>query len=193
MKFVTALLLLIGFIAAPALADMPAGFVTRILASHNAERANVGAPPMNWNASLAADAQVWADHLAQTGRFEHSPQPPREHAVGENLWMGTAHAYSFEEMVGGWIDERKDFVDGIFPNVSRTGNWEDVGHYTQLIWADTQEVGCALSSNGADEYLVCRYAKAGNWFGEPIMRHPPIQYARNEMRSTPKLAVYLPD
>lgn len=193
MKFAKGLLIFFSFFAGAAQSAVPADFVARMLASHNAERANVGAPPMRWNASLAEDAQVWADYLARSGRFEHSPQPPREHAVGENLWMGTAHAYSFEEMVGDWVDERKDFVDGIFPNVSRTGNWEDVGHYTQLIWADTQEVGCALATNGADDYLVCRYAKAGNWFGEPIMRHAPTQYARNDARSAPKLAVFIPD
>jgi len=50
-----------------------ADFNQRLLATHNAERAAIGVPPLAWNASLAADARVWADELAATGRFEHSP------------------------------------------------------------------------------------------------------------------------
>ena len=30
-------------------------------------------------------------------------------------------------MIARWIGERQNLVPGIFPNVSRTGNWEDVG------------------------------------------------------------------
>ena len=51
--------------------------------------------------------------------------------------MGTHGAFSVEAMVGGWASEKRFFAAGIFPNVSRTGDWEDVGHYTQMIWPTT--------------------------------------------------------
>ena len=41
--------------------------------------------------------------------------------------MGTRGAFTAEEMVGDWIAEKKMFRAGVFPNVSATGNWEDVG------------------------------------------------------------------
>ncbi len=143
----------------------PRSFDSRLLSAHNAERVRKFAPPLIWSPALARDAAAWATTLANSGKFEHAPQRNSGSPQGENLWMGTQGAYAPEEMVQSWIDEKSDYRRGLFPNVSRTGNWSDVGHYTQLIWGDTKEVGCARASNGADDYLVCRYFPAGNWIG----------------------------
>jgi hypothetical protein len=53
-------------------------------------------------------------------------------------------------------------------DVSTSGQWEDVGHYTQVIWRDTTQVGCALVTvaSGEDEILVCRYLDGGNVTGQ---------------------------
>jgi hypothetical protein len=72
-------------------------------------------------------------------------------------------------MVGGWIDEKRYFINGVTPNFSTTGNYEDVAHYTQIIWRGTRTVGCALASNATDDYLVCRYAPAGNVVGQKAL------------------------
>jgi hypothetical protein len=71
-------------------------------------------------------------------------------------------------MVGNWASERRYFVPGTFPNNSRSGNWEDIGHYTQMIWPTTTHVGCALASNATTDYLVCRYSPAGNVDGRVV-------------------------
>jgi uncharacterized protein YkwD len=136
-----------------------------ILAAHNRERDRIGVPPLAWDDRLAGEARQWAQSLARRRAFEHS------HAirgVGENLWMGTSGAYSPDEMIGGFIAEGRQFRPGRFPNVSRTGNWADVGHYTQLVWANTRYVGCALARGGGDDYLVCRYWPAGNVMGQRV-------------------------
>ena len=57
---------------------------------------------------------------------------------------------------------------GIFPTVSRSGNWETVGHYTQMVWPTTTRVGCAVASNASNDFLVCRYSPAGNIDGRPV-------------------------
>ncbi len=49
---------------------------------------------------------------------------------------------------------------------STTGRVEDVGHYTQLVWRATSQVGCAEATGTREDILVCRYAEAGNWRGE---------------------------
>ena len=164
------LIALMMLAAAPAAAqpNFAAQFPARVLALHNAARAQVGAPPLAWDNDLGTAAGQYAAQMAMTGRFEHSDRSGRR-GIGENLWMGTHGAYSVETMVGNWVGERGMFFPGIFPNNSSTGNWADVGHYTQLIWPTTTRVGCALASNGRTDYLVCRYAPAGNidgrWVG----------------------------
>lgn len=143
----------------------PASFEQRILMAHNGERLELGLPPLNWNDALAQSAQQWADHLAATGRFEHAPEN-RDAPQGENLWEGSKGYFSPEAMVDAWIREKRFFRPGIFPNNSTTGRVEDVGHYTQLVWRATHEVGCAEASSGSDDILVCRYAEAGNYIGD---------------------------
>jgi hypothetical protein len=142
-------------------------FSARVLATHNRERAEFGIAPMRWNPALAADAQKWANYLARTGRFEHSPEDPTDpDPQGENLWAGTRAYFSPEAMVDAWIREKKYFVPGMFPQNSMTGRVEDVGHFTQVVWRDSGEVGCAKATDTDEDILVCRYAHAGNWVGE---------------------------
>ncbi len=148
----------------PALRER-SGVSARLLAAHNRERVRLGIAPLAWNDRLSAEAQRWANSLARRRAFEHARGL---RGVGENLWTGTAGSYSPEEMIGGFIDEARDFRPGKFPNVSRTGNWSDVGHYTQLIWPATREVGCALARGRSNEVLVCRYFPAGNVAGQRV-------------------------
>jgi uncharacterized protein YkwD len=146
---------------------LSSGFDTRILAAHNRERDSLNIAPLRWNESLAASAQLWANHLAATGSFEHAPERASD-PQGENLWAGTKNAFALESRVGAWIREKKFFKQGIFPQNSTTGRIEDVGHYTQLIWRDTRDVGCATATGREEEVLVCRYSSAGNYVGEAV-------------------------
>ncbi|MGV8929649.1 MAG: CAP domain-containing protein [Brevundimonas sp.] len=134
----------------------------RLLAAHNAERAKAGTPPLVWDDQLEAEAQVWATALIARDAFEHDPA---QHGHGENLWSGwspSGRVYTPEDMLGDWIAEKADYRHDAFPQVSRTGNWADVSHYTQVIWRTTTHVGCALAARGDRTVLACRYAPPGN-------------------------------
>jgi hypothetical protein len=139
-----------------------------MLAAHNKVRAEAGMAPLVWDRSLGEAAANYAVYLALTNSFQHSDQSHRPDS-GENLWMGTRGAFTFEAMVGGWSSERRDFVPGIFPAVARGGAWEKVGHYTQMVWPTTTKVGCAVASNATSDFLVCRYSPAGNILGSPLL------------------------
>jgi hypothetical protein len=156
-----------GAASAPAAPIVASDFPSRILAAHNAERARMGTPPLVWDPELGNGAAAYAQQMATTGMFQHSNRQARR-GIGENLWMGSHAAFSIETMVGGWSSERRYFVPGVFPNNSRTGNWVDVGHYTQLIWRTTTRIGCAIASTPRVDYLVCRYSPAGNMDGRPV-------------------------
>ncbi|HWH17287.1 MAG TPA: CAP domain-containing protein, partial [Allosphingosinicella sp.] len=64
--------------------------------------------------------------------------------------------------------ERRYFRAGVFPNVSSSGNWSDVGHYTQMVWRGTTSVGCALHQSPRWDFLICRYAPSGNVVGQRV-------------------------
>ena len=152
-------------LAAPALTGTTGRLTSldaRLLAAHNRERSAARLPAMAWDPALAAEAEAWARRLAASGDLEHSDGDEE----GENLWLGTKGAYAPEQMVGLWIEEKANYRPGPIPAVSRTGDFEDVGHYTQLMWRDTDRVGCALAAGREDEVLVCRYRQPGNVEGE---------------------------
>lgn len=138
----------------------PKGLVSNILAVHNRYRAEVGVPALTWDSRLAASAQRWANYLARTGKFKHSPRG------GENLAKGTAGYYSTVELLNMWGDEKKYFIAGrAIPKVSKTGKFEDVGHYTQMTWSTTTKVGGAIARGRGYDVLVCHYNPSGNVIG----------------------------
>ncbi|MEO6248396.1 MAG: CAP domain-containing protein [Sphingomicrobium sp.] len=140
---------------------------------HNQARRAFGVTPLAWNAQLAEAARGYAERMAATGIYDHDATPGRRKAMGENIWRGARGVFSYEMMVGVMIDEVRLFDRGVFPAVSRTGNWHDVAHYTQIIWPTTTEIGCGLASGATMDYFVCRYAPAGNKDGtmlDPTLR-----------------------
>jgi hypothetical protein len=134
------------------------------LSEHNRARREVGLEPLRWNHELRRDALVWAENLAVRRAFQHDPDLLRR-KQGENLWKGTRDTYAPWQMIDLFVAEKRMFRPGVFPDVSRTGRWADVGHYTQIIWPETREVGCATAVNARHEVLVCRYWPAGNQIG----------------------------
>jgi hypothetical protein len=138
----------------------------RLLAAHNRERALVGAPPLQWDSDLAAHAASYAPILANLHALVHAPRETRR-GERENLakaWHGTL---SPEQMIELWCREKQFLQAGIFPSISRTGWWEDVAHYTQVVWPTTTRVGCAIFTADWD-YLICRYSPPGNIDGKPV-------------------------
>ena len=138
-----------------------------MLDAHNGERAAFGHAPLAWDDALAADAARYAAEMARTGAYRHSLRASRTIPSGENLWMGPRRLYSYQVMAQAFLDEKADFIPTAkLPDFSRTGHWQQVAHYTQMIWRGTQKVGCALGEGRDYQYLVCRYFPAGNAFGQ---------------------------
>lgn len=138
-----------------------------LVEQHNVERRQRGAAPLSWDPALAQGAQVYANELARLNLLRHSPRNVRR-GIGENLWRGTRDYFRPSRMVGDWASERSMFRPANFPAVSKTGNWADVGHYTQIIWPGTQRVGCAIAKSASSDVLVCRYWPSGNVDGQRL-------------------------
>ena len=143
-------------------------YAGELLARHNDDRRHTGVPALAWDPALAQSAQVCANELARLNLLRHSSKVLRR-GLGENLWIGTRDYFRPARMVGAWASESSMFSPGIFPAVSRTGNWADVGHFTQMIGPGTQRVGCAIAKSASADVLECRYWPSGNVDGQ---RHP---------------------
>jgi hypothetical protein len=160
----TVIAIALGLAATPAAAQDHLS--TRLLAAHNQERLAVGHAPLQWDERLAADAASYGPVLASVRRLIHSPRDARP-GQSENLAMATRGSRSPEQLVDLWSREKLLLRPGVFPAVGRTGRWEDVAHYTQMVWPTTTRVGCAVH-RGDWDYLVCRYSPKGNIDGKPV-------------------------
>jgi uncharacterized protein YkwD len=127
-----------------------------ILAAHNSVRSHLGLASLAWSDRLAEHAQDWANTLLARREFAHRPNGK----YGENLFEITGGAAAPAQVVAEWASESRDYDYA-------TNKCRGVcGHYTQIVWADTKEVGCAAARGKGREVWVCNYDPPGNWVGQ---------------------------
>jgi len=130
-------------------------FQQRILTAQNQVRAQVHEPPLQWSSKLAAVAQDWANRLIKNGTFLHRTGSP----YGENLYMDQPGPATPEDVVRAWAAEAANYR---YDSNTCRGL---CGHYTQIVWRDTTQVGCAVSRGSGREVWVCNYYPPGNYVG----------------------------
>jgi len=141
-----------------------------VTAAHNAVRATASpAPnpplaPLCWNAGVASVAQAWANAC----EWRHNPnltnlgeniaafggsQPATVGVAAVNLWAGEAGNYHYSS----------NSCSGV------------CGHYTQIVWRSTTQVGCGVrvcttgspfNSGTTWTMVVCDYQPPGNFRGQ---------------------------
>ena len=111
---------------------------------------------MTWSDRLAARSQDWAETLLARGQFGHRPNS----TYGENLFEIDGAPASAAEVVNVWAAESRNYDY----NSNRCRGV--CGHYTQIVWSDTKEVGCAVARGGGREVWVCNYDPPGNRVGK---------------------------
>ncbi len=140
-----------------------------ITQAHNAVRASVGVPPLVWDPELAVVAQTWADgcvdNESPTGLVDHNADRSSNYPgfVGENIY-GTSQTPTAQGAVDRWAAEAADYD---YDSNSCSGV---CGHYTQVVWATTERLGCGVSQCAGLQFggtIVCNYSPAGNTGGRP--------------------------
>jgi pathogenesis-related protein 1 len=162
------------------------GRLIGITAAHNAVRArprlvnnpapNPALPPLTWSTDLAATAQAYADKLAQGDcQLVHSMAP----GLGENLAYYGGQKATATQAVEGWAAEEQCYTFGTFMrddvcDMTCTDKQfsNGCGHYTQLVWRNTSQVGCGVATCTAklrgleQEIWVCNYKAPGNYISQ---------------------------
>jgi hypothetical protein len=141
---------------------------------HNQVRAAVQTttplPPMQWDPALAAYAAQWAAMCKDggdsvNGLIDHNPNRQNVAGysyIGENIFGGGGPATA-KQAVDSWASEKANFT---YP----TGCSGICGHYTQIVWRTSTNVGCALQVCPGLAYgntIVCDYGPGGNSGGAP--------------------------
>jgi len=126
---------------------------------HNEIRAEVfSGSKMTWNDSLALSAQSHADKLAKENAFYHSNSN-----YGENLYAHSSKGVSYVKAIDSWYSEKADY--NTKTKTCNTG--KTCGHYTQMIWENSTELGCGTSSSATwGTIVVCQYNPPGNYTGQ---------------------------
>lgn len=135
---------------------IPANAASEILAAHNQVRTRVGVRPLTWSGELAAYAREWAESLLRRNEFRHRI----DGRFGENLFEIRGASTTGARVVREWASESAEYD-------ARRNRCRGVcGHYTQIVWAATERVGCAVARRGRREVWVCNYDPPGNVAGE---------------------------
>ncbi|XP_077770023.1 GLIPR1-like protein 1 isoform X1 [Canis aureus] len=173
-------------------------FRERCLDAHNALRARVLPPAadmrhLSWDDGLAKTAKAWAN----TCRFEHNSCLSKSYEchptfqyIGENIWLGGLSIFSPKSAVDAWFNET-EYYD--YDTLSCT---KVCGHYTQVVWANSYKVGCAVTMcpklGGYETVIfVCNYGPAGNYLNRPpYTRGVPCSLCTEEETCTNNLCLF---
>ncbi|NWT05101.1 GLIP1 protein, partial [Mionectes macconnelli] len=168
-----------------------AKFIKDCVTAHNTLRSKVNPAAsnmfrMSWDATLAKTAKAWAKKC----KFKHNTNlkiPGKIHPtfplVGENIWTGTATTFSVGAALSDWFNEGSSYD---FSTNSCNGM---CGHYTQVVWAESYKVGCAVhfcktvehfSQVSEAAHFICNYGPAGNYPRKPYKAGQPCSGCSNE-------------
>ncbi|XP_057878896.1 glioma pathogenesis-related protein 1 [Melospiza melodia melodia] len=152
-------------------------FIKLCVETHNTLRSGVNPPAsnmlwMSWDPDLAKTAKAWAKkclfkhniYLKERGKVH-----PKFAFAGENIWTGSASAFTVKGALAAWYGE-VEFYDYDTNACSRV-----CGHYTQVVWATSYKVGCAVQYCPTVQYIsirnaahfICNYGPPGNYPVKP--------------------------
>ncbi|KAJ6639770.1 Protein PRY2, partial [Pseudolycoriella hygida] len=164
-----------------------ADYVSVAVNTHNQYRSRHGSPNVSARSTdINTHAQNWANYLAKTDKFIHSNGP-----YGENLY----------KIWGGSTDKNSIIADAIraFYSEIKYYDWKHpgfsmkTGHFTQLIWKSSIEIGVGIATFPDKRYkqrtVVCiNYRPPGNvsnQFSQNVL--PPrvsLDYINDDFDST---------
>ena len=129
-----------------------ADFRKSILDTTNALRAKHDSQPLKWSAEAASKAEELVKEIAASGQLKHG----KHEGMGQNIAYSMGKEFTGADAANMWYKEISNY------NFKKPGFKGNTGHFTQLVWADTKEMGAAVSVVGNKTYVVANYIPPGN-------------------------------
>ena len=107
---------------------------------------------MKWSPSAASKAKEWAKHIADSGLLEHG----NHDGMGQNIAYMMGREPTAQDIADLWYKEISDY------NFDQPGFNNNTGHFTQMVWDSSTQMGAAIVTNGNKYYIVANYIPAGN-------------------------------
>lgn len=120
---------------------------------------------LEYSCRLEKSAMDYANYCT----FVHSYLPD----IGENLYRFSIPNFDklklasmateewFEELEDNGIGDENILTSQLFSSAR-------IGHYTQMVWQNTKQLGCAVQHCHDMTFVVCHYSNQGNIFDERI-------------------------
>ncbi|KAK6532168.1 hypothetical protein TWF694_003328 [Orbilia ellipsospora] len=127
----------------------PLAWQQSVLNYHNGWRAHHQVGPLAWNNTLAAAALKWASKC----QFQLTPN----NIYGENIAAGTYTNPDWYAYM--WYNGSSKY------DYNKPGFSYATGTFTQVVWKDSTQLGCAYVQNCSGGYpniLLCEYSPPGN-------------------------------
>ncbi|XP_066932283.1 Golgi-associated plant pathogenesis-related protein 1-like [Clytia hemisphaerica] len=142
--------------------------------AHNKlRRLHKNTPSLEWDDSLAAAAQRYAEKLVEINRKSSTNQLIHEHpthGMGENLyWQDNRKKGTCADASLAWYNEINDYSYAL----GDTKNGMPVGHFTQLVWKKTLKFGVGIATmksrkyseyGNTETFIVAKYSPKGNFY-----------------------------
>jgi uncharacterized protein YkwD len=132
----------------------------QLLERHNYYRAKHGVDNLVRNSELEEISQEYTSYLVTNNLFEHSNNMYNSDYMGENLYQGTLMSNIGESCTDLWYSEISDY------DYNNPVFGYDTGHFTQVVWKDTKQMGCGFECSNNYCTITCNYYPAGNYVGE---------------------------
>lgn len=143
-------------------------FQTECLRAHNEYRQRHGVAPLKLSKEMCAFSQKWANTLIKRSTLEHS----NNQDYGENIFCISSNNPNFsikgDDPAKSWYEEIKVHKFGVEPKSLASG------HFTQVIWKESKELGVAFAKSSGRIIVVANYYPAGNIVGHFSDNVPPI-------------------
>ena len=143
-------------------------FYTSLVNKHNTLRKKHSAQNLSKLAAIATLAQKTANSCKSQGKLVHSGTSYNGQWMGQNLFLMGGAAPTADDVANDWYSENQnyDYSTGKAKKANAV-----IGHFTQMVWKATKQIGCAVAigpwgNYNPSYYVCCNYFPGGNVSGQ---------------------------